>query len=132
MILKEPFIITSRLCPGVKLAGATISLLEVKYGERDSATFAIDFNDGAKSHIDSDLRSGMQGFRNTPEIFESYLGFLGAAAESIQYGDRNGEPGDNADLFPPRVSRWAADNSDEIDMLRAWIEEEGVSLIKEG
>lgn len=115
MKLHDPFFITARLSPGLRVADAVISLEDIMYGERDRATFVIDFADGSH-HIDSELQSGEQGFRSRVEIFESFLGFLSACAESINFTRRTGRCGENGQLFPEDVATWAADNQDAIDM----------------
>ena len=113
-----PFIIGPRLTPALQVVGATLSLLGIeRSGKRQRARFILDL-DGAE-YTDESLQSGVQGFRSTVEAFESYLSFLGACAESVRYADRTGrDPGENADLFPSPVARWAADNADEIAMAR--------------
>ena len=58
------------------------------------------------THSASDLRSGCQG-GDEREGLESLLAFLSAAGESFPDGE-------NVDLFPPEVSAWASDNSDEL------------------
>ena len=119
MTIFPPFILGPRITPALQVAGATLSLLCIeRAGKRQRARFILDL-DGTE-YLDDSLQSGVQGFRSTVEAFESYLSFLGACAESVRYADRTGrgEPGENADLFPVPVARWAADNADEIAMAR--------------
>lgn len=136
MKLKSPFIITSTLSPGIKIGGSVLHLLdasEVTEDNRDRAKFLLvtpEFE-----YEDSQLRSGVGGFRGTVEIFESFLSFLEAAAESLRYHIVTGVRGENEDLFPHHVNVWAAYNNDEISMLRWGItDEDGApneSLIEE-
>ncbi len=105
---------------GLQIGKAFISMGQ---GERNSEGRTqygvfIDLPDGSEHEI-SDLRSGCQG-GSLQEGFSSLLSFLGAAAESYRYSEEQGE---NSDLFPLPVTQWAADNSDEISMLRLEIDE---------
>jgi hypothetical protein len=109
MKLHPPFHISSLIAPAIKIGGATLSFLDVEYGERDRATFVLDYE--GKRYEDRNLMSGVHGFGHTVEIFETFLSFMEACAES--YPD-----GENADLFPPEVAAWMADNSDEISGAR--------------
>lgn len=88
----------------------------------------IDLPDGSEHEI-SDLRSGCQG-GTTLEGFASLLSFLGAAGESYGFTQRTGIRGECADLFPPVVTEWAYQNSDEITMLGCEIEESETPLIE--
>jgi hypothetical protein len=116
--IHPPFIIGPRLTPAMQVAGATLSLMGIeRAGKHQRARFALDL-DGVE-YLDDNLRSGVSGFRSSVEVFESYLSFLGACAESVRYADRTGrDPGENSTLFPAPVARWAADNADEIAMAR--------------
>ena len=135
MKLKPPFIITSTLSPGLKIGDSNLHLTDVQVAEdgRDRATFLLvtpEFE-----YVDDQMRSGVGGFRGTVDIFESFLSFLGAAAEGLRHHIVTGVKGDNEDLFPHHVNVWAAYNNDEISMLR-WsiIDEDGApneSLIEE-
>ncbi len=120
MKLQNPFIITPRLMAGLRIGGAFISMGQ---GERNSEGRTqygvyIDLPDGSEHEV-TDLRSGCQG-GSLQDGFASLLSFLGAAAESYNY---KGEQGENAHLFQLPVTRWAADNADEISMLNLEIEE---------
>jgi hypothetical protein len=110
-----PFFISGRLAPALKVGDATLSLLGTKRSKpetgferwtpRSRATFALDFPDGT-SFKDDSMQSGMGGFHSTVEIFETYLSFLEAAAESYKY---HGMEGENSNLFPRHIVEWAAD-----------------------
>lgn len=124
-----PFIIGPRLTPALQVAGATLSLLGIeRAGKRQRARFALDL-DGVE-YLDESLQSGVQGFKSSVEVFESYLSFLGACAESVRYADRTGrDPGENSTLFPAPVAHWAADNADEIAMARCDLcDEDGMTV----
>ncbi len=135
MLLKSPFIITSTLSPGIKIGDSTLHLTNVQLAEqgRDQATFLLltpEFE-----YVDDKLRSGVGGFQSTVSIFESFLSFLSAAAESLRYRIVTGVKGENEDLFPHHVNVWAAYNKDAIEMAICEItDEDGApneSLIEE-
>jgi len=116
MILNAPFFISSALAPAIKIGDTTLSLLEVKSsGDRDNAVFELQGPD--IDYIDSEMRSGHWGFKNTVEIFETFLSYMDACAES--YPD-----GENADLFPPHVAAWCSEHRDDIGYARMDITDE--------
>ena len=118
MKLKPPFIITARLMPGGKIGDAFISLGDGPSNAEGRTVYGcfIDLP-GGYSHEVTDLRSGCGG-GGIQDGMESLLGFLGAAAESYAYEQRNhGTKGENTDLFPRPIVEWAHQNSDEISML---------------
>lgn len=121
MMLKAPFEISSRLLPSVKVGGAVLSLEPKGRADRMGKpgwVWYIDFEDG-REFTGSDLH----GWGDTREMMGSLLTFLGACGESVNYRDRTGREGENADLFPAEVGAWAAQFSDEISMLALEIEE---------
>jgi hypothetical protein len=121
MKLHTPFAISARLMPALQVGGAWISLNLSGNQSRDGRDIYeawIDLPDGTEHEV-TDLRSGCQG-GTVQEGFESLLCFLGAAAESYRYAGGGGE---NVDLFPLPVVKWAAQHSDEIEMLQVEIEE---------
>lgn len=133
MILHEPFIITGRLHPGLKIGSAFLSLLDTEFkaegetclGRRQSATMVLDFTDGAESYEDSTLQSGCGGFQGVVAIFETYLSFLLAAVEGYEYEQRSpGRKSDNSDLFPTPIVQWAVDNKSEIEYLHCELQDE--------
>ncbi len=135
MLLKSPFIIGSTLSPALKIGDSTLHLADVQLAEqgRDQATFLLvtpEFE-----YVDDKLRSGVGGFQSTVSIFESFLSFLSAAAESLRYRIVTGVKGENEDLFPHHVNVWAAYNKDAIEMAICEItDEDGApneSLIEE-
>jgi len=118
MILTNPIVITPRLLPGVRVGGAWVS---IEYSPRPGARgrtryrYHIDLPGHAGQHTADDLQSGCQG-GNLQGGLESLLCFLGACGESVAYTSRDGEPGENADLFPAHIGEWCAENSDELSM----------------
>lgn len=120
MILHPPFQISPRLLPALRIGDAWLSLDRVDHGSgregRDVAEFILDLPDGT-DYRDDNLQSGCQGFEGAVEVFETFLSFLAACAESIRYGEHHGEPGDNESLFPPHVGAWALENCNEIECL---------------
>ena len=74
-------------------------------------------------YVGNDIRSGVGAGVDEGDMARSLFSFLSACAESREYRDRfvtdtNGLPhGENADLFPDYVGRWAEQYSDEIALL---------------
>lgn len=118
--LNSPFIITPRLCAGVKIGDAFISISDGERNAEGRTQYGvfIDLPDGSEHEI-NDLRSGCQG-GDLQSGMASLLSFLSAAAESYRYAGMDGE---NSSLFPEAVTNWAHQNSDEISMLAIEIEE---------
>lgn len=119
MILHDPFIISARLCPAIRLGGgATLSYTGCQWREaepgfekwvpRQGASFVIDFPDGT-SYEDDRMSSGMGGFQGIVSMFENFVGFLSAAVESYEHGLRNRCKGENTDLFPLHIVKWASE-----------------------
>lgn len=72
-------------------------------------------------HFAEDLSAGIGG-ASEKEMLSTLLSFLGACAESW---DENPEKrGENAELFPEPVARWAAESDDEISCAQMDLEEE--------
>lgn len=121
MILRSPFFISSRLLPAIKVGGGTIQLQYSDLSDTEGRTrykWVVDLESG-KSFSGNDLRSGVGG-GNLKEGFISLLSFLSACGESFA---RHGEEGENSDLFPLEVAKWAADNCEEISFALFEIEE---------
>ena len=106
VILHEPFKISARLCPAIKINDTWMSW--------DNGAFVLDFPDGTDYAI-NDFHGGLGGLQ---DYFEAILSFMGAAAESRQYRERTGMEGENEDLFPPHIVDWIVDNLDEIECLQ--------------
>lgn len=119
MQIQSPFIIGPRRLPALKVGGAWLSL-ELDGSQspdgRDIAGFTLDIPDGTM-YVDRELKSGCQGFRSSVEAFESFLGFLSACADSLEYANysSDGGTGENANLFPSHIGEWALDNKYEIE-----------------
>lgn len=120
--LREPFFISSRLVPSVRVGETVIGIDYSKIcpDGRVQYRYYIDFPDGTE-HVGEDLKSGVNG-GTLKEGMESLLAFLSACGESSN--PRYGGDGENADLFPPQVAEWCYLNQGEIDMARIWVEEE--------
>jgi len=127
MTIKHPFIITPRLAPGLCIQDAhSCAWLSFDDGE-----FVLDLPDGSK-HVITDFRAPACGGHTLQESFTAILSFLGACAESRQYATRKGKgpmSGENSDLFPAHVGKWAESMSDELGMLVCEIEENDDDLI---
>ena len=130
MQIQSPFIIGPRLLPALKVGGATLSL-ELDGSQspdgRDIAEFTLDMPDGTM-YVDRELKSGCQGFRSPVGAFESFLGFMTACIESLEYANysSDGEIGENANLFPSHIGEWALDNKYEIeDIIGELTDEDG-------
>lgn len=134
MKLHAPLIITSRLLPGLQIGGAFISI--ALPGSRAASgrlqyQIWIDLPDGSEHEI-TDLQSGC-GSGSVQDGLASILSFLGAAAESRQYRERQSgaeiDPDSNDGLFTPAIVDWASANSDDISMLSRELEE-GPELVE--
>lgn len=115
--LQEPFFISSRLLPSVRVGETAIGIDYSKIcpDGRVQYRYYIDFPNGT-THVGEDLRSGVNG-GTLREGMESLLSFLSACGESYRGGD------ENADLFPAEIAEWCCQNSDEIASVKLWIEE---------
>ena len=121
--MTEPFQITSRLLPGVKLApDFTVSM---EYAGKDCGhqcyRFYIDGPEG-QTYESSDLASGMGG-GTLQDGFESLFSFMAAAAEAFQYPDS-----ENADLFPEWVMELCYQHSDRIEEMNMYLDEENETI----
>jgi len=127
MKLHAPFKISARLGPSLQIGDSWITLMGVKPDPsgRERATFAIDTPDF--EHVDSDLQSGIGGFRSMVEVFESYLAFLEAAAEAYGYGPKS----ENYNLFPPNVTEWAHAHNNDLSMARSDICDENGNVLED-
>lgn len=110
MTLHPPFEISVRLLPAVRVGDATISI-DFDGQTRDGRTryrWFIDLDSGVDA-TGNDLCSGVGG-GSIQEGMASLLSFLSACV-------------DDADLFPPDVAAWAAQNSDELSLLAIELDE---------
>lgn len=115
--LKEPFFISSRLIPSVRVGETVIGIDYSKIcpDGRVQYRYFVDFPNGT-THVGEDLKSGVNG-GTLREGMESLLSFLSACGGATRYG------GENADLFPRKVAEWCYQNHSEIESVRLWIEE---------
>jgi hypothetical protein len=115
MILHQPFQISARLLPAIRIGDDWISIeFDGESQGRARYRYHIDF--GKEYHQGNDLKSGVGG-GSLQQGMASLLSFLSACAESYNC------KGENYDLFPPHVAEWAYQNSDEISMLQCELEE---------
>ena len=123
MTLKPPFGISSRLLPCVRVGPAEISLdyAGTTSEGRTRYRWHVDFDDG-REFTSNDLKSGVGG-GGMAEGFASLLSFMNACGESVAYGRSNGEPGENADLFPAPVAEFCDQYRDELSILEAELAE---------
>ena len=110
MILRAPFMISSRLLPAVSIGQGqeqiTVSL--------SNSGFILDGPFG--EHEVTGLR--LSPFCDSIEsAFETLLSFMSAAAESFRY---KGMDGENSDLFPAEVTEAIAQVSSELESV--WFE----------
>lgn len=133
MILNSPFIISARLAPAVKVGDATISLIERTPGreQRIRCHFAIDTPEF--EYVDANTQTGNVRTPSIESMFENFLGFLEAAAESGRYHPEAewSDPDSNASLFPPHVVKWAIDNEYGISELLVILGEATEDLISD-
>ena len=129
MKINKPFIITSRLLPGLVIGDTELSIgYSGVSGGRTVYVTCIDSE--SIEYEGRDLESGVGG-GSLQEGMKSFLSFLGACGESYSYRMRTGKVGENEDLFPEDVAEWAYMNSDEIIALQCLLEETSKELIEE-
>ena len=117
MLLRDPFFISAHLAPALKIGDATLSLTHVKREDdgRLRCTFVLEAP--GLSYTDNQMRTGVGARLKWVELFENFIGFMTACAES--YPD-----GENATLFPAHVAQWISDNVSEIECLHCDITDE--------
>ena len=135
MKLQSPFVITPRLAPGLRIADSNgTAWLSFEDGQ-----FVIDLPDGTE-HVVTDFRFPQGRIAGDTDLdvlakgFSAILSFLTACAESRRYAvarGRDAMEGENSDLFPPEVGKWAESVSDELSMLQLEIDEAEESLLVE-
>lgn len=123
LTLKRPFIITPSLMAGLQVNDGFISITYSKQpGDKGRVRYHWQIVIPAGEFSGDDIQSGCQG-GTLQEGMCSLLAFLGACAESFQCYQNSGLHGENKDLFPEDVASWAAQNDDELSMLKCEIEE---------
>ena len=143
MTLHEPFLISSRLLPAIKIGTATVSIKSTGHdgdgrvywliyiyvpGHKKDETDNEWIVDGIKSGIlqrNDALQEGMTAF----------LSFLSAALESRKYHKTHHHNGSILDTiesqFDPEILNWAEEFSDEISELQYTLEENENLLIED-
>lgn len=121
--LKLPLQIAPNLEAGVLVAGhwVTVGYDGQTSDGRDRYRWTVIFPDNTEES-DNDLYSGVGG-GNLTYAMAVLLAFLSAAAERRQYEESTDKDSEETELFPDRTVQFATENSDELDMLGAQIEE---------
>ena len=114
MTLYDPFSISARLLPALKIGAATLSF------EPETARFYLDRKEG--EYVIKDFRPGPGS--KIQDCFWAILSFMLAAGESRTYRERTGMEGENEDLFPEDIVDWIVDHYDELETLSSQLEEE--------
>lgn len=138
MKLNSPFVITSRLLPGLQFrtpAGLIEVSLTVDGHEPDGRTRFRYYIDGpGVEYSAADLRSGCGnggGVKGLQDAFGTLLSFMGAFLESRRYTNAFGEHGENADLFPESLESVLSNIEDQLTCAQLEIEESKKPLIEE-
>ena len=124
MILRAPFMISSRLLPAVTVGQGTEQITV----SLSPSGFILDGPFGEHKVTDLTLR----GNPSIESAFETLLSFMTAAAESFRY---RGMDGENSDLFPAEVTEALFQVSTELECVWAdiWTAiESGEELVTEG
>ena len=125
MILRAPFMISSRLLPAVEVGQGTEQIIV----SLSPSGFILDGPFG--EHKVTGLRLSPL-CKSVESAFETLLSFMTAAAESFRY---RGMDGENADLFPAEVTEALFQVSTELECVWAdiWTAiESGEELVTEG
>jgi hypothetical protein len=123
MKLNHPFAIGPNLEAGIQIGKDWVTLRYSNNRGTDGRTrYRYTFLINGSEYTGSDLESGCQG-GDLIEGFESLLSFLCAAAESFEYAERTGRKGENTDLFPMPVVKWASENKYAIEDMMCVLEE---------
>ncbi len=108
MILHDPFIISARLLPALRVGNGTLSLASAAWNDERRLEFGFYLDTPDFEYFDDNLQSGCGGCEMV-EAFGSFLSFLEASVESYRYEQRYlGAKGENTGLFPRHVVEWAA------------------------
>jgi hypothetical protein len=130
MILHPPFIITSRLLPGLEVGPATLSI-EYFVMDGDRVRWRVIIDDPSipgGSYEDTTLSLPANRESTSPRAIQaamgSWLTFLLYAVEHARYLRAHPEFADaEDDLFPPEVVEWAAEHEYELETLQLDLEE---------
>ena len=128
ILLSDPFIISARLLPALKVGNGTLSLASAAWNDERRLEFGFYLDTPDFEYFDDNLQSGCGGCEMV-EAFENFLGFLEAAVESYCYEQRHlGAKGENTDLFPSYVVEWAAAQTFLEEARCSICDEEGLTL----
>ncbi len=134
MKLAQPFFISARLLPAIKIDDATISL-ECIGVKRDRLAYRwyVDLDNGREwSGCDLGAGARVQGDTDNSELqamFGTLCAFMGACGEGVKYALSTGRESENVTLFPEGLRDWCADHADELGMMQFELEESGVQYI---
>ncbi len=118
MQLSYPLKISARLLPAVQIGPAWVSLEYL--GERCFHWYIDVLKDGkAIEFAGEDFRLPMSaGSGDLSDFYRkamaSFLSFLQAFAEAVEYETRSGRKSDNSQLFPAGLRDWAVEFQDDI------------------
>ena len=128
ILLSDPFIISARLLPALKVGDGTLSLASASWNDERRLEFGFYLDTPDFEYFDDNLQSGCGGCEMV-EAFENFLGFLEAAVESYCYEQRHlGAKGENTGLFPLHVVEWAAAQTFLEEARCSICDEEGLTL----
>ena len=113
MILKQPFIISSRLLPALNIGDSTLSW--------DSKDLLFYVDAPSKTYVIDGFRPGLSC--GVQDCFDDILSFMLAAAEAQDATDA-GRFTDNGDLFEPELMVWCQENRQELEDLQMDLEQE--------
>jgi hypothetical protein len=106
----------------VDIDGVTISVENTdRYTTDNRSIFEWAITIDEVVYSEADLKSGCGADPSETEMLETLLSFLGAAAESYRY---DGMEGENSQLFPEPVVKWAAEHEDAISCEQSNVQEE--------
>jgi len=130
MKLHDPFLISSRLLPAIKVGDATISMDTEGYDDEGRLIYHYYIDHADFEYENTDLKSGVGG-DDLVSGFTSLLSFLSHDAEHYRYLylhhpvllNKSEDESEDYCFDSPSVVEWAYQNSDEIDLLAFELEE---------
>ncbi len=118
MILKEPFRISARLLPALKIGEGWLSY--------DKETYVFYLDTPEFEYVDNDFRPGC--CHRVQDCFEDMMYFFEAAIEEYTYNLREGVQPAYGSLFPEHVTKWLVANECDICNIGSFLYEK--DLIK--
>lgn len=118
MLLHSPIIITPRLLAGVRIDGSFISI--------DHSDYYLDLELSNGKRIDYHGNDLTGGDCSLAGRLSSLLSLMSACGEAFGYATRNRlklSDTECGELFPRKIAEWCYQNSDELSMLSAEMEE---------